>query len=227
MNMGTLSVIATPIGNLEDMTLRALRILKECDTVLCEDTRVTAKLLNRYEIKKPMLSYHAHSKLTKNEKILSMLEEGKHLVLVSDAGTPAISDPGAHLVDVIRKELPEVKIEAIAGPSSLTAALSVSGIHADRFLFMGFLPHKKGRQKTLDEAVELNYTVVFFESPHRIVKLLLELKTRAPERRVAVLQELTKMFETATTGTVAEVADKFERGDIPARGEFVVVLAST
>jgi 16S rRNA (cytidine1402-2'-O)-methyltransferase len=225
--MGTLSVIATPIGNLEDMTLRSLRILKECDTVLCEDTRVTAKLLNRYEIKKPMLSYHAHSKLTKNEKILSMLEEGKHLALVSDAGTPAISDPGAHLVDLIRKELPETKIEAIAGPSSLTAALSVSGIHADQFLFMGFLPHKKGRQKTLDQTIDSKYTVVFFESPHRIVKLLLELKKRAPERRVAVMQELTKMFETATTGTVGEVADRFEKGDIPARGEFVVVLAST
>lgn len=224
--MGKLSVIGTPIGNLEDMTLRALRILKECDVVLCEDTRVTAKLLQRYEIKKPMISYHAHSKLTKNERILSLLEEGKHLALVSDAGTPAISDPGAHLVDTIRKELPEVKIEAIAGPSSLTAALSVAGIHADQFLFLGFLPHKKGRQKVLDEAVLSKYTVVFFESPHRIVKLLVELKKRIPRRQVAVLQELTKMFETATVGAVAEVADRFEKEDIQARGEFVVVVSS-
>ncbi len=224
--MGKLSVIATPIGNLEDMTLRALRTLKECDMVLCEDTRVTAKLLQRYEIKKPMLSYHAHSKLTKNEKILSLLEEGKHLALVSDAGTPAISDPGAHLLDIVRRELPETKIEAIAGPSSVTAALSVAGIHADQFLFLGFLPHKKGRQKALDQAAASGYTVVFFESPHRIVKLLSELNTRVPKRRIAVLQELTKLFETATTGTVAEVHKKFEAGDIPAKGEFVAVLSS-
>jgi 16S rRNA (cytidine1402-2'-O)-methyltransferase len=224
--MGKLSVIATPIGNLEDMTLRALRTLKECDAVLCEDTRMTAQLLQRYEIKKPMISYHAHSKLTKNERVLEMLEEGKHLALVSDAGTPAISDPGAHLVNTVRTELPETKIEAIAGPSSLTAALSVAGMHADQFLFLGFLPHKKGRQKALDEAVLSKNTVVFFESPHRIIKLLLELKKRAPERRVAVLQELTKLFENATVGTVTEVADRFESGDIPARGEFVVVLSA-
>lgn len=224
--MGKLSVIATPIGNLEDMTLRAIRTLTECDAVLCEDTRMTAKLLQRYEIKKPMISYHAHSKLTKNERVLEMLEEGKHLALVSDAGTPAISDPGAHLVHIVRTELPETKIEAIAGPSSLSAALSVAGMHADQFLFLGFLPHKKGRQKALDEALAGKFTVVFFESPHRILKLLLELQKRAPERRVAVLQELTKMFETATTGTVAEVAAQFESGKVPARGEFVVVLSA-
>lgn len=222
--MGKLSVLATPIGNLEDMTLRAIRTLKECDAVLCEDTRVTAKLLQRYEIKKPMISYHAHSKLTKNEKVLSLLEEGKHLTLVSDAGTPAISDPGAHLVSIIRKELPDTKIEAIAGPSSLSAALSVAGIHADQFLFLGFLPHKKGRQKTLDGAVSSGHTIVFFESPHRIVKLLEELSVRIPERQVAVLQELTKLFETATTGTVAEVLGNFKSGIVPAKGEFVVVL---
>lgn len=208
------------------MTLRALRTLKECDLVLCEDTRVTAKLLQRYEIKKPMLSYHAHSKLTKNEKVLSLLEEGKHLALVSDAGTPAISDPGAHLLDIVRKELPDTKIEAIAGPSSLTAALSVAGIHADQFLFLGFLPHKKGRQKALDQAVSAGHTIVFFESPHRIVKLLNELNTRVPERRIAAVQELTKLFETVTAGTVHEVHKKFEAGDIPAKGEFVVVLSS-
>lgn len=224
--MGKLSVIATPIGNLEDMTLRAVRTLKECDAVLCEDTRMTAKLLQRYEIKKPMVSYHAHSKLTKNERILAMLEEGKHLALVSDAGTPAISDPGAHLVNIVRTELPETKIEAIAGPSSLTAGLSVAGIHADQFLFLGFLPHKKGRQKALDEAVLSKHTVVFFESPHRITKLLSELEKRVPERRVAVLQELTKLFENSTTGTVAEVAARFESGEVPARGEFVVVLSA-
>ncbi len=224
--MGKLSVIATPIGNLEDMTFRAVRILKECDAVLCEDTRVTAKLLKRYDIQKPMISYHAHSKLTKNERIFALLEEGKHLALASDAGTPAISDPGAHLVSLVRSELPDTQIEAIAGASSLTAALSVAGIHADRFLFLGFLPHKKGRQKALDEAVSSKHTVVFFESPHRITKLLSELAQRTPERPVAVLQELTKMFETATTGTVAEVATKFESGKQPSRGEFVVVLSA-
>lgn len=224
--MGKLSVIATPIGNLEDMTFRAVRTLKECDAVLCEDTRMTAKILQRYEIQKPMISYHAHSKLMKNERILSMLEEGKHLALVSDAGTPAISDPGAHLVRVIRSELPDIKIEAIAGPSSLTAGLSVAGIHADQFLFLGFLPHKKGRQKALDEAVLSKHTVVFFESPHRIGKLLNELSARVPERHIAVLQELTKIFENASVGSVAEIAARFESGEVPQRGEFVVVLSA-
>lgn len=224
--MGVLSVIGTPIGNLEDITLRALRILKECDMVLCEDTRVTAKLLSRYEIKKPMLSYHMHSRLMKSEKILSLLAEGKHLALVSDAGTPGVSDPGVELVALVRAELPDTSVEAIAGPSSLSAALSVAGIPAERFLFLGFLPHKKGRQKALDEAVKTKYTLVFFESPHRITKLLSELNSRVPERNIAVLQELTKKFETATVGTVAEVAGKFHKGDIPARGEFVVVLSA-
>lgn len=223
---GKLSVIATPIGNLEDMTLRAVRILGECDAVLCEDTRVTAKLLQRYHIKRPMISYHAHSKLLKNEKVFALLEEGKHLALVSDAGTPAISDPGAHLVALIRERLPETKIEAIPGPSSLTAALSVSGIHADQFLFLGFLPHKKGRQKALDRAVSSGHTIVFFESPHRITKLLVELRERVPERTVAVLQELSKLFETGTTGSVEEVCAKFESGEVPSKGEFVVVVSS-
>ncbi|MBX9765365.1 16S rRNA (cytidine(1402)-2'-O)-methyltransferase [Patescibacteria group bacterium] len=224
--MGKLSVIATPIGNLEDMTLRAIRILGECDAVLCEDTRVTAKLLQKYEVKKPMISYHAHSKLTKNERIMELLEQGKHLALVSDAGTPAISDPGAHLVSLIREQLPDTKIEAIAGPSSLTAALSVAGIHADQFLFLGFLPHKKGRQKALDQAVASKHTVVFFESPHRILKLLEELRARVPERHIAVVQELTKLFETTTSGTVADVSERFQSGDVPAKGEFVVVLSA-
>ncbi|MDO8564391.1 MAG: 16S rRNA (cytidine(1402)-2'-O)-methyltransferase, partial [bacterium] len=170
--MSTLYIVGTPIGNLEDITLRALRVLKEVDVILCEDTRMTARLLARYEISKPLKSYHEHSKVSRIDEIVALLEQGKDLALVTDAGTPGISDPGSLLVSKIREALPEVKIETIPGPSALTAALSVAGVPASDFLFLGFLPHKKGRETLFKEIAASERAVVFYESPHRILKTL-------------------------------------------------------
>ncbi|KKQ38951.1 MAG: Ribosomal RNA small subunit methyltransferase I, partial [Candidatus Moranbacteria bacterium GW2011_GWF2_37_7] len=168
-----LYIVATPIGNLEDISFRAIRILNEVDLVLCEDTRVTKILLERYEIKKPILSYHQHSKLQKIDYIINLLKEGKNLALVSDAGTPGISDPGQRLIGKVLEELGgEIKIEPIPGPNAAIAALSISGFDTDEFLFLGFPPHKKGRQTFFVNILEESQkrTVVFYESTHRIIK---------------------------------------------------------
>ena len=189
---GKLSVVATPIGNLEDITLRALRTLKECDVIYAEDTRVISKLLSRYEIQKPLQRLDAATELKKSDEIASRLESGEHVVLVSDAGTPGISDPGARLVGYIRLQSPHTIIEAIPGPSALTAALSIAGMDATGFTFLGFLPHKKGRQTALSKIMESEIPVVVYESPHRIVKLLKELETLQASR-VIIARELTKV----------------------------------
>lgn len=175
--MTTLYIVATPIGNLEDMTMRAVRILGEVDYVLCEDTRVTKNLLNHYKINTPSISYHQHSNLQKVEYIISLLAEGKNLALVTDAGTPGISDPGGLLVQKVLEEFGEdVKVESVPGASAVTAALSISGISADKFFFLGFPPHKKGRQTFLKKILHSEYPVVVYESKHRIIKFLEELK---------------------------------------------------
>lgn len=174
--MSILSIVATPIGNLGDITLHALRVLKETDWVLCEDTRVTKKLLDHYQIKTPTISYHQHSGELKVDRIIELLRAGKNLALVTDAGTPGISDPGGWLVSLVRAELGEgVKIESVPGASALGAAISLAGAGFDRFLFLGFLPHKKGRQTMLKEIGASKYPVILYESKHRIVKLLEEL----------------------------------------------------
>ncbi len=175
--MGSLKIVATPIGNLGDITLRAVETLKGVDLILCEDTRVTKRLLEKYGIRTSTLAYHQHSKI---EKILRILEEGKNLALVSDAGTPAISDPGAALVARIRSEYPQIKIESIPGPNAAIAALSISGFPSDQFLFLGFLPHKKGRETLFKEIKASKRTVVFYESPHRILKTLEFLANNLP-----------------------------------------------
>ena len=211
---GTLYVVATPIGNLEDITLRALRVFKECDVVLCEDTRVTKKLLTRYDIPTLLLSYHAHSGVAKYDKILELLGEGKTLALVSDAGTPTISDPGARLVDAVRDQYPDVRVAVIPGPNALEAALSVAGVAAHSFLFLGFPPHKKGRNTFFDTVTKSDHTVVFYESPHRIVKALESLSERLHDDvRVVVCRELTKLHEDVVRGSVGEVLQHF--GDHP------------
>jgi 16S rRNA (cytidine1402-2'-O)-methyltransferase len=226
--MATLFVVATPIGNLEDISLRALRILKEVDLILCEDTRVTKKLLDRYQIKKPLLSYHQHSKLQKIDYIISLLKEGKNLALVSDSGTPGISDPGNKLVEEVINRLGEkVKITPIPGASALTCAASVSGFPMDRFLFLGFLPKKKKRREILREILESKYPVIFYESPYRILKTLKELKdVMNSEQRAAnnivVARELTKKFETIYRGKIDEVIEKIEKNAI--KGEFVIIV---
>jgi 16S rRNA (cytidine1402-2'-O)-methyltransferase len=222
--MSTLSIVATPIGNMEDITLRALRTLKEADVVFAEDTRVTAKLFARHGISVPLKSYHQRSGRGAGDAVIALLQDGRNIALVTDAGTPGISDPGNELIERIRVEAPDTKIEPIPGPSAVTAALSVAGLPTNEFLFLGFLPHKKGRKTLLDEIARIERTVVLYESPHRIGKLAGELALRMPERRMVVARELTKMFESVVVGSVAEVAEKISTGRIPAKGEFVVIL---
>jgi 16S rRNA (cytidine1402-2'-O)-methyltransferase len=224
--MGTLSVVATPIGNLGDVTLRALDTLKTADAIACEDTRVTSKLLARFDIQKPLLVYHAQSGRLSANRILALLAEGKHIALVTDAGTPGISDPGSELVALVREKLgDEVRIDAIPGPSALTAALSIAGVPTNEFTFVGFLPHKKGRQTVMKEIAAADRTYVFYESPHRIGKAVAELAEHLePGREIVVLRELTKLFENVRRGTPAELLEHFKAGAKEARGEFVVVV---
>lgn len=226
--MSTFYVIATPIGNLEDITLRAIRVLGEVDAILCEDTRVTAKLLQKYDIKKPLISYHAHSKLAKTDKIFALLEEGKSLALVSDAGTPCISDPGVMLVAEIRERTSRsnlaIQIIPIPGPSALISALSASGLPSSEFIFLGFLPHKKGRETLFKEIAEAKRTVAFYESPHRILKTLASLEKFAPEKKIVIARELTKIYEEFIPGTASELLAHFALHTDAVRGEFVVII---
>jgi len=220
----SLYIIATPIGNLEDITLRALRILKEVDLVLCEDTRETRKLLNHYEIKTMTQSYHAQSKLSKIDSIIAMLADGRNIALVSDAGTPAISDPGSILIRKVREELPEMEILSVPGPSALTSAFSTSGIVGGEFTFLGFLPHKKGRETLFKEIASSERPYIFYESPHRIMKTLESLVKFAPDRQVQVAKEITKIFEQYVIGTPVEVLEYFTKNSDKVRGEFVVIV---
>ena len=224
--MATLYVIGTPIGNLEDVTLRTLRVLKEVDLVLCEDTRVTKRLLSKYDIHTPTLSYHAQSKLSKVEKIFALLEEGKNLALVSDAGTPCISDPGSLLVMQVREKFNDtVSIVPIPGPSAVTAALSVAGISVAEFTFLGFLPHKKGRETLFKEIADSERVMVFYESTHRIEKALESLeKFCGGDRGVIVGREITKIYEEFVRGTTTEVREFFQKNPDHIRGEFVVIV---
>ena len=220
-------VIATPIGNLEDITLRALRLFKEVDLILCEDTRVKGKLLSKYEIKTSTMSYHAHSKIQKIDKIIEMIEDGKTLALVSDAGTPTISDPGSLLVSKLREHFGDtLKIVAVPGPSALVSALSISGLSSDEFTFLGFLPHKKGRETLFKEIADSKRVVVFYESPHRILKALEKMAILIPERKIVIAREITKIFEELVSGTPKEVQDYFVNNPSKVRGEFVVMVGA-
>jgi 16S rRNA (cytidine1402-2'-O)-methyltransferase len=225
-NIGTLYIVATPIGNLEDITLRALRILKEVDYILCEDTRTTQNLLNKYDIKTKTMSYHAHSSDGKESSIINLIKGGKNLALVSDAGTPCISDPGVLLVSNIRKEFGnQAKISPIPGASALVSALSASGISSAEFIFLGFLPHKKGREKIFKEIKEAEKAVVFYESTHRILKTFSSMNTYFPERRIMVAREITKQFEEFVNGTSRELLEYFNNNKDKQRGEFVVIVS--
>lgn len=224
--MTTLYIVATPIGNLEDITLRALRILKKVDLVLCEDTRVTKKLLAHYDIHTPTLSYHAQSGETKVAKIIGLLEEGNDLALVTDAGTPSISDPGSILVSAVRAHFDErVSVTAVPGPSALTAALSIAGVPSSDFLFLGFLPHKKGRETLFKEIGESKRPVIFYESPHRILKTLESLSAHAGERRIMLARELTKIYEEMLAGTPEMLRARLMGDSQKQKGEFVVIVA--
>ncbi|MFA5877210.1 MAG: 16S rRNA (cytidine(1402)-2'-O)-methyltransferase [Candidatus Paceibacterota bacterium] len=223
---GTLFVVATPIGNLQDITLRALSTLKSVTRIVAEDTRVTKKLLDRHDIHVPLFPLHAHSSRAQFDKVAEMVASGENIALVTDAGTPGVSDPGALIVRLVRERCGEKSVVPIPGVSAVVTALSGSGVPADEFVFLGFLPHKKGRQKLLDEVVLMKRAVVMYESPHRIMKLLEELVARVPERHVVIAKELTKMFEHIAGGTALEVQERLKNGDISGKGEFVVILAS-
>ncbi len=225
--MGTLYIVATPIGNLKDITLRALGVLKEVDIILCEDTRQTSKLLGHFQISKPLVSYFQHSKLSKMEYIVEQLQAGKNLALVTDAGTPGISDPGNLLIKHVTRNMKHgesgIKIVPVPGVSAVTTALSISGFPTDKFVFMGFPPHKKGREKFFKEVAEAKYTVAFYESVHRIIKALEQLKNvLLLEREIVVCRELTKQFESIYRGNIDEVLENVKNDKI--KGEFIIVI---
>ncbi len=224
--MATLYVVGTPIGNLEDVTLRALRLLKEVDVILCEDTRVTKRLLERYEIAdKKLLAYNEQESGVKIEKVVALLQEGKNLALVSDAGTPGISDPGSFLVQKVKEALPGLKIESVPGPSALTAALSIAGVPVHDFVFLGFFPHKKGRETLFKEVAASERTMIFYESPHRVLKALASLEKFAPTKKVTIARELTKIHEEVKSGSAMELLEFFEKNAEKVRGEFVVIVS--
>ena len=216
----TLFVVATPIGNLEDITLRAITVLKEVDVVAAEDTRQTRKLLTKYGINTPMLSVHQHSKSAKLDQLVEQLQRGKTIALVSDAGTPNVADPGGKLVERAREA--GIAVVPIPGASAVTAILSVAGIPTDSFMFAGFLPKKKGRQTLLKELKELAVPIVLFESPNRILKTLTELKQILGSREVIIGRELTKLHEEILKLSLDNAIKHFTQH--PPRGEFVIVV---
>lgn len=218
---GVLYIVSTPIGNLEDITLRAIRILKEVDVIAAEDTRHSIKLLNHYGISKPLISYWSEKEKIKSEEIIERLETGQSVALISDAGTPGISDPGALL---IRKAIEKGFIVVpVPGASAITAALSIAGLPTEEFTFIGFLPAKRNqRRKVLRDISLEKRTVVFYESPHRIVETFCDMKEIFNERRVALIKEISKIHEEVLRGTVSEVLEKLKKTKIA--GEYVVVL---
>ncbi len=222
--MAKLYIIATPIGNIKDITLRALETLKKVDLILCEDTRVTKRLLSHYNIETPVESYHQHSKFKKIRKIKNLLNQSKHLALVSDSGTPGISDPGNKLIEFSISNLQfPVEIIPVPGPSAATAAASISGFPMDKFVFMGFPPHKKRRNKFFKEIINFKYPVIIYESPHRIIKTLKDINSLLQitdyELQVTVCRELTKKFETIYRGKIKDIINQ-----IKPKGEFVIVV---
>ena len=222
-----LYIVATPIGNLEDITLRAIRTLKEVNFVLSEDTRVTSKLLKHFDIDTPTISFHEYSDDNKYEKILALLEKGQDLALVTDAGTPGISDPGSFLVKTVKEKLPEISIVPIPGPSALASAISVSGLNLKEFTFLGFPPHKKGRKTFFDQLIEKieNHPVIIYESTHRLLKALESIKDRSPDCNIVVCKEMTKIFEEIMTGKPQELIDYFLLNHDKIKGEFVIIVS--
>ena len=221
--MSTFYVIATPIGNLEDITLRALRILKEADLVLCEDTRVTKRLFERHGISTPMMSYHAQSGEAKVDLIIEKAGEGKNIALVTDAGTPGISDPGSLLISKLREAYPDLQIVAIPGASALTSALSIAGVPTHEFIFLGFMPHKKGRETLFKEIAESERTIVFYESTHRILKTLESILKI--NKKVTIVREITKIYEEVLQGSAEEILKILTDTPEKQKGEFVVIVS--
>lgn len=221
--MGTLYIVATPIGNLEDMTLRAVRTLQEVDRIACEDTRVTKKLLFHYEIQKPLLSYHQHSGAPVYDGIVAALLRGENIAVVTDAGTPGISDPGNELVSAVARQ--GITIVPIPGVSALTALASVSGIDMQQFLFLGFPPHKKGRQTFFEKVAAVEVPVMYYDSPHRVVKNLILLSEKKPNAHIILGRELTKKFEEIVRGSVADILEHFKSRPETMKGEFSIIVS--
>jgi len=223
--MAILYVVATPIGNLEDITYRAVKILKEVDFIACEDTRHSKILLDNYQIKTPTVSYHQHSKISKIEYLIEQLKSEKNIALITDAGTPGISDPGSVLISEAVKN--KIKVEPIPGPSAVVAALSASGFSNHSFLFLGFLPKKKGRKTLLNnlaEAISLKIydSIVFYDSPYHILRTLNDFYLSLGDKEIVVARELTKKFEEIFRGKISEAAEHFKSHE--PKGEFVVII---
>ena len=218
---GVIYIVSTPIGNLEDITLRALKTLRDVDLIAAEDTRRTRKLLSRFDIHTPLVSYFEHNELKRLDEFLSHVKRGKDIALVSDAGTPGISDPGYRLIqEAIEREIPVIPIP---GPSAAIAALSIAGLPTDSFAFVGFLPKKGGkRRKLLDKLADSMWTSILYESPHRLMKTLEDLLVACGDRQIAVTRELTKAFEEVIRGTISEVIDILKGKRI--KGEITLVL---
>ena len=228
--MSKFYVVATPIGNMGDITYRAVETLRSVDLVLCEDTRTTKKLLDKYSINVPTMSYHAQSKLSKVDKILELLEEGKNLALVSDAGTPTISDPGAMLISQIKEHYPlgkawGVEVIPIPGATAIIAALSASGLTTHEFTFLGFLPHKKGRETLFKEIASSKRTMIFYESPHRILKTLESLNKFCPDKKVCIAREITKIYEEFRTDSPVNLLEYFTKNPVKQKGEFTLLVS--
>ena len=222
---GNLYIVGTPIGNLKDITLRAIETLKNADLVLAEDTRMAKKLLSHFEISKPIWRYDEYAKGDSYVKIKNLIAKGSNIALVTDAGTPAIADPGSKLVAFVQKELPEARIIPIPGSSALVAALSAAGLNADRFTFLGYPPHKKGRQTFFRELNEIKIRpIVFYESPHRVEKAFKSLEENfGNESEIIVARELTKMYEEVWHGTATDAQNYF-KGE-KKKGEFVIIIS--
>jgi 16S rRNA (cytidine1402-2'-O)-methyltransferase len=223
LSPSTLYLVATPIGNLEDITLRALRTLKECDIIAAEDTRRTGQLLKHFGISKPLISYFQFNEAKRSEEIIERLRRGEKVALVTDAGTPGISDPGERVVKAAVAA--GLRVEPVPGPSALAAALTASGLSTEEFHFIGFLPHKSGQRRSqLERLKETPGTLVLYESPYRIEKLLNEIKEVFPDRRLVLARELTKKFEEFLRGTAEELLRQIAKRSL--KGEFVVLVAA-
>jgi len=220
LSAGAIYVVSTPIGNLGDISLRAIEILKTVDLIACEDTRQTSKILKHYDIKNKMTPYHDHNKEYKTPSLIELIKKGKSIALVSDAGTPAISDPGFYLIREAIKN--DVRISPIPGPSALTAAAVASGMEIDRFIFEGYLPRKKGRVRRLKELAAYKVTIVIFEGPHRLLRSLRDLREALGDRKAAIGREMTKLNEEFIRGNLSDLIVNFSARK--PKGEFVILI---
>jgi 16S rRNA (cytidine1402-2'-O)-methyltransferase len=222
MQIGTLYIVATPIGNLGDITLRALETLKKADLIACEDTRHTKKLLFHYAIEKPLISFHQHSGIVKTDKIIQSLLNGKNVALVTDAGTPGVSDPGNQLAE--KAIANGIVVVPVPGISALTTLVSVAGIDMQQFVFLGFPPHKKGRETFFKKVVAMEMPIIYYESPHRLIKNLELLKSLSVEKKIILGRELTKMFEEIVRGEVKNVLEYFQTNPGKVKGEITIIV---